>query len=674
MAKLTFKAGTTSKDVNILIQDSSVSTGAGKTGLAYNSGSLIAYYHRQGAASATAITLATKTIGTWATGGFVEVDSTHMPGLYELGIPDAALASGATWVVIMLSGASNMAPVTLEIELTSVDNQDATRMGLSALPNAAAAATGGLPTVDSNNAVKLQSGTGSNQISLSSGLVTLAGVTHTGATIPTVTTTGTATNVTTVNGLASGVITATSIASDAITAAKIADGAIDAATFASGAINAAAIATDAITAAKIAADAIGASELASDAVAEIQSGLATPTNITAGTITTVTNLTNAPTSGDFTATMKTSITTAASSSTPSVTVSDKTGFSLSSAGVQAIWDKLTSALTTSGSVGKLIVDNLNATISSVYSRLGAPTNADLATDIAALQADTDDIQTRIPAGLNSGNITAHVVSIANNAITAASIATDAIDADSLAADAVTEIGTGISVSAPTVDDIDDKLTAMHGSGDWTTATGFATPTNVSDGTATVVASIGAQNNLSATQVWAAGTRTLTSGGAPTTTEIWTAATRTLTSPTPGSTTPPAISGTTLAITRAVSFDVTMTGMTIPENWTKIYFTVKSNSSQSDNVAQIQIVISNPDDAGDGLLYANGTTASDATQGTLTVDQAGGDITITITDDQTEDFTAGNYDYDFKVITDESKSTILARGSATIGTPITLAVA
>lgn len=39
-------------------------------------------------------------------------------------------------------------------------------------------------------------------------------------------------------------------------------------------------------------------------------GFATPTNITAGTITTVTNLTNAPTNGDFTATMKSSITTA----------------------------------------------------------------------------------------------------------------------------------------------------------------------------------------------------------------------------------------------------------------------------------------------------------------------------------------------------------------------------
>lgn len=69
------------------------------------------------------------------------------------------------------------------------------------------------------------------------------------------------------------------------------------------------------------------------AITAIQSGLATPTNITAGTITTVTNLTNAPTAGDLTATMKASVTTAATAATPTVTagtVSDKTGYALTS--------------------------------------------------------------------------------------------------------------------------------------------------------------------------------------------------------------------------------------------------------------------------------------------------------------------------------------------------------
>ena len=57
-------------------------------------------------------------------------------------------------------------------------------------------------------------------------------------------------------------------------------------------------------------DHLTALALSAAGVSAVQSGLATPTNITAGTITTVTNLTNAPTNGDLTATMKASVTAA----------------------------------------------------------------------------------------------------------------------------------------------------------------------------------------------------------------------------------------------------------------------------------------------------------------------------------------------------------------------------
>ena len=62
----------------------------------------------------------------------------------------AAIAASAKSVVIMLKGATNMAPVLLEIELTAWDNQDSVRGGLTALPNAAAAASGGLLISGSN--------------------------------------------------------------------------------------------------------------------------------------------------------------------------------------------------------------------------------------------------------------------------------------------------------------------------------------------------------------------------------------------------------------------------------------------------------------------------------------------------------------------------------------------
>lgn len=63
---------------------------------------------------------------------------------------------------------------------------------------------------------------------------------------------------------------------------------------------------------------------------------------------------------------------------------------LSAAGVSAIWDKLTSALTTAGSIGKLLVDNVNATISSRASQTSVDTIDDFVdTEVAAILAAVD---------------------------------------------------------------------------------------------------------------------------------------------------------------------------------------------------------------------------------------------------------------------------------------------
>ena len=176
--KLIITKGATSVSVDVFIRDSSVGTGVGLTGLVFNTASLTAYYSRQNAA-ATAITLATQTAtGAFSSGGFVAVDGTNMPGLYRLDIPDAVLASGVNTAYVMLKGATNMEPCLIEIELAALDLQDGVRAGLTALPSVASGSAGAIVT----------SGTGTAQLSLSSGLVTLAGVTHTGAIVPTVTT------------------------------------------------------------------------------------------------------------------------------------------------------------------------------------------------------------------------------------------------------------------------------------------------------------------------------------------------------------------------------------------------------------------------------------------------------------------------------------------------------
>lgn len=69
-----------------------------------------------------------------------------------------------------------------------------------------------------------------------------------------------------------------------------------------------------------------------------------------------------------------------------------------------------------------------------YTRLGAPVGASLSADIAAVQADTDNLQTRIPAALVGGRMDASVGAMANDVLTAASIANGAIDRATLAAD------------------------------------------------------------------------------------------------------------------------------------------------------------------------------------------------------------------------------------------------
>lgn len=161
--KLSILAGSTSQSINIFIADSSSTTGAGLTGLVYNSAGLSAYYSHAGAnATATAITLATlATVTTaYSSGGFKEIDSTNMPGWYRFDLPNAVLAtSKGRSVAVHLKGATNMAPLPIEIELTGWDNQDSVRGGLTAFPNVASGSAGAL----------LVDGTGTAAISTSGG-------------------------------------------------------------------------------------------------------------------------------------------------------------------------------------------------------------------------------------------------------------------------------------------------------------------------------------------------------------------------------------------------------------------------------------------------------------------------------------------------------------------------
>jgi hypothetical protein len=117
-----------------------------------------------------------------------------------------------------------------------------------------------------------------------------------------------------------------------------------------------------------------------------------------------------------------------------------------SGGIKTKTDSLT--FTVAGMVDSNVVDWKGATAPAMtgdaYARLGAPVGASISADVAGVQSDTNDIQTRLPAALVSGRMDASVGAMAAGVVTAAAVATDAIDADAIAADAVTEIQSGLS--------------------------------------------------------------------------------------------------------------------------------------------------------------------------------------------------------------------------------------
>lgn len=107
-------AGATDQTIDIFIPDSSSTTGGGLTGLVFNSSGLTCYYRKGATGTATALTLATQTVGgAHSDGGFVEVDATNMPGIYRLDLSDTMVSSAGN-STIYLQGATNMAPVMIE--------------------------------------------------------------------------------------------------------------------------------------------------------------------------------------------------------------------------------------------------------------------------------------------------------------------------------------------------------------------------------------------------------------------------------------------------------------------------------------------------------------------------------------------------------------------------------
>ncbi len=132
--------------------------------------------------------------------------------------------------------------------------------------------------------------------------------------------------------------------------------------------------------------------------------------------------------------------------------------------VDQTWNEDATGHQTLGTFGQAIGDPV-ANSKTLYAALVTDAvGASVTADVATVQGDTDDIQTRLPASLVGGAMDSDVSVIQANAITAsamavgaiaadafaagaidaAAIATGAIDADAIAADAVTELRSIVS--------------------------------------------------------------------------------------------------------------------------------------------------------------------------------------------------------------------------------------
>lgn len=151
------KKGSTDRSVTIRIIDST--DGTPETGVVFNTAGIDLWYRRQGAAkvSITEATLSALT-DAHSDGGILHIGD----GYYRLDLPDAAFASGANHVDV---GGTVTGMIVLggRVRLTDIDLEDTVRAGLTALPNVAAGANGGLPLGDATGAVKIQTNLKKNQ-------------------------------------------------------------------------------------------------------------------------------------------------------------------------------------------------------------------------------------------------------------------------------------------------------------------------------------------------------------------------------------------------------------------------------------------------------------------------------------------------------------------------------
>jgi hypothetical protein len=448
MPKEILKRGATSNIIRVFLQDSASTTGAGKTALTSTSSGLIISTIADLEATATTYTSAATNVETITTLGtfaaptaskcrFREVDATNFPGVYELQIADARFAVANSTQLLISIQCTGVAPVFVEYQLVAVDLMDTVRFGLTALPNTAISTNGSLITA----------GTGTAQLSTTSG-VALANTTQwnsvnvTGMPMPTYT-------------QPSGFLAATFPAGTIANTTNITGGTITTVSGnVNGSVNSVATAVTANTTQWGGAAVTGMpmptyTQPTGFLAASFPTTVASPTNITAGTITTV--------SGNVNGSVN-SVATAVTVGTINAGAINAAAIATGAIDADAIAD---SAITirlsgdATPSEGRIVAGSI---ASDVW-------NALLTSYVTANTFGARIVRTRSTSPSNEVTITgsfhiaADVHELQAGVITSADFSAGAIDANALATDAATEIATATWT-------VDPSLFAASTAGYW----------------------------------------------------------------------------------------------------------------------------------------------------------------------------------------------------------------
>lgn len=455
--------GQTDYSCFVFIPDPASTDGSGKTGLvAANLTVSYARMETDNDATVTDVTSSLNNLAALTTAhtdwGLIEVSSTLAPGLYRLDIADAVFASGAwTAVVYVMITSSAAAASPIEFELVAVNKLDAVRMGMTALPNAAADGAGGLPISDAGGLdldARLDAAVSSRQVAIWAAANSTVDLSNT--------------TIANVDGLGDEPFSAQVgenfnlfFQNDGQNTARVVDD------IAIGGGPTADEIRNAVTG--------GAYSLSTDANGRVRIVDGTGTgelNTNAGAVALVDLVTD---------------------------VTTKTGYRLSATGVDDVWDEAISGHLTGGSVGAalnaagsagdpwsttlpgaysagtagyIIGTNINATVSSRASQTSLDTLDDYVdsevasilsavdTEVASIKAITDQMVFSTANRLN-----VQVFGMEAGVVTAAAIATGAVDADALATDAVNEIRAAITGGAYAINtDAGGSVRVVDGTG------------------------------------------------------------------------------------------------------------------------------------------------------------------------------------------------------------------